>query len=145
MPKPSIGTLQPRAVQALSRREHFTGPDDRVFPSPTGAIIDAGKVRDAFHAALDASGLGQLRTKNEPMTFHDLRHTFGTLDVRVAPVTDVKEWMGHADLSTTMRYVHHVPRHDAAKRLSHAFAIEANPLAASADTLADKSSALAVA
>jgi integrase len=118
-----------RAVEALSRREHFTGPDDRVFPSPTGEVIDGGKVRDAFYAALDAAGLGHLRTKDEPVTLHDLRHTFGTLAVRVAPVTDVKAWMGHADLSTTMRYVHHVPQADAAKRLSQAFAIEANPLA----------------
>jgi hypothetical protein len=26
--------------------------------------------------------------------------------------------MGHADVSTTMIYVHHVPRHDAAEKLS---------------------------
>lgn len=26
--------------------------------------------------------------------------------------------MGHADIATTMIYVHHVPRHDAADRLS---------------------------
>jgi integrase len=25
--------------------------------------------------------------------------------------------MGHADIQTTMRYVHHVPQHDAAQRL----------------------------
>jgi hypothetical protein len=25
--------------------------------------------------------------------------------------------MGHADIDTTMRYVHHVPKHDAAQRL----------------------------
>jgi integrase len=116
-----------RAIEPLSRREHFTGPDDRVFPSPKGATIDGGKVRDAFYAALDAVGLGHLRTKDDPIVFHDLRHTFGTLAVREAPVTDVKEWMGHADLSTTMRYVHHVPRHGDARRLSQAFAIESGP------------------
>jgi hypothetical protein len=26
-------------------------------------------------------------------------------------------WMGHADIQTTMRYVHHVPKTDAAQRL----------------------------
>jgi hypothetical protein len=36
--------------------------------------------------------------------------------------------MGHADLSTTMRYVHHIPQHDAAKRLSSVFGVEVNPL-----------------
>lgn len=121
-----------RAIEPLSKREHFTGPDDRVFPSPTGGLIDGGKVRDAFYDALEAAELGHLRTKDEPMTFHDLRHTFGTLAVRVAPVTDVQAWMGHADLSTTMRYVHYVPQADAAKKLSQAFAVEANPLADSA-------------
>jgi hypothetical protein len=30
--------------------------------------------------------------------------------------------MGHADVSTTMIYVHHVPQHDAAARLTEAFA-----------------------
>jgi site-specific recombinase XerD len=31
---------------------------------------------------------------------------------------DVQAFMGHADVSTTMIYVDHVPRHDAADRLS---------------------------
>jgi len=53
--------------------------------------------------------------------FHDLRHTFGTLAVRSAPVTDVQHWMGHADLATTMRYVHYVPQHDNAAKLTAAF------------------------
>jgi hypothetical protein len=30
--------------------------------------------------------------------------------------------MGHADIQTTMIYVHHVPRHDAAEKLSKAVA-----------------------
>jgi hypothetical protein len=32
--------------------------------------------------------------------------------------------MGHADISTTMVYVHHVPQHDAADRLDRAFGID---------------------
>ncbi len=34
------------------------------------------------------------------------------------PLTDVKAYMGHADISATMIYVHHVPRVAAADRLS---------------------------
>jgi integrase len=116
-----------KAIEGLSRREFHTSPDDYVFPSPTGSIIDGKRLRDAFYRALESTGLAGLRTKSDPIVFHDLRHTFGTLAVRVAPVTDVKEWMGHADLSTTMRYVHHIPQHDAAKRLSTVFAVETNP------------------
>jgi Phage integrase family len=52
------------------------------------------------------------------MRFHDLRHTFGTIAVQAFALTDVKAFMGHADIQTTMIYVHHVPQHDAADRLS---------------------------
>ena len=34
------------------------------------------------------------------------------------PLTDVKAFMGHADIQTTMIYVHHVPQHDAADKLT---------------------------
>jgi integrase len=58
--------------------------------------------------------------------FHDerdilLRHPSGTIAVRVFPVSDVQAMLGHADIQTTMRYVHSVPRTDAAKRLAVAF------------------------
>jgi integrase len=45
------------------------------------------------------------------------RHSFGTLAVQAFPLSDVQAWMGHADIQTTMRYVHHVPKTDAAQRL----------------------------
>ena len=35
--------------------------------------------------------------------------------------------MGHADIQTTMIYVHHVPRHDAAARLSAVLQRESPP------------------
>ncbi len=69
-------------------------------------------------AALEAAGLGHLREQADPIVFHDLRHTFGTLAVQVWPVTDVQAFMGHSDIKTTMRYVHRVPKHDAAERFS---------------------------
>jgi integrase len=40
--------------------------------------------------------------------------------VQVFPLSDVKAYMGHADIATTMIYVHHVPQVDAAERLSAA-------------------------
>ena len=36
--------------------------------------------------------------------------------------------MGHADVATTMVYVHHVPQHDAANKLSAALRAESTPL-----------------
>lgn len=100
-----------------------TGPDDLVFSTTAGGRIQSGKIRDAFYRGLDAAGLGHFREKEDnPMTFHDLRHTFGTIAVRAFDLVDVQAYMGHSDVTTTMRYVHHVPRHDAARRLSAAFA-----------------------
>ena len=33
------------------------------------------------------------------------------------PLSDVQAYMGHADIATTMVYVHHTPQHSAADRL----------------------------
>jgi integrase len=95
-----------------------------VFCSDVGGHLLDDQVRDAFYDALDAAELGHLWTNDDPIVFHDLRHCFGTLAVRIAPVTDVEHWMGHADLATTMRYVHYVPQHDNAAKLTAAFAGE---------------------
>jgi integrase len=105
-------------LDRLSRREHFTAPADLVFAGTAGGHIDGSALRKRFYTALDRAGLEAMRTKPEPITFHDLRHTFGTLAVQAFPLSDVKAYMGHADIQTTMIYVHHVPRHDAAAKLS---------------------------
>ena len=52
------------------------------------------------------------------MRFHDLRHTFGTLAVKVWELPKVQGYMGHADISTTMGYVHHIPKHGDAEQLT---------------------------
>lgn len=116
-----------QAVDVLKRLEQAgvpTGPDDLVLPNTAGGMLDAGKVRAAFYAGLARAGLGYMRQKDNPITLHDLRHTFGTLGVRTAPVTDMQHYLGHAQIQTTMRYVHFRPRNEAAARLSEAFASE---------------------
>lgn len=105
----------------LSRRSGWTADDDLVFVSPTGDHIEDSALRRRFYGALKAAGLKRIR-------FHDLRHSFGTLAVQVFPLTDVKAYMGHADIATTMIYVHHVPRVDAAERLSSALRTAATPV-----------------
>jgi integrase len=118
--------LSDQAVVALdgrSRREYFTGPDDLVFGTVTGGHLNDDVVRDAFHDALEAAGLGRLRAKAEPIVFHDLRHTFGTqCAAKGIDLRRIQAWMGHANIATTMRYLHYVPRHDDAARLTEAFA-----------------------
>ena len=100
-----------RALDGLSLRERHTGEDDLVFPSPTGEHLEDSALRRRYYKALKTAGIEHLR-------FHDLRHTFGTLAVQEFPLSDVKAYMGHADIATTMIYIHHVPQHDAADRLS---------------------------
>jgi integrase len=66
--------------------------------SETGkAITD---VKHSFTSAVRAAGI-------EDFTFHDLRHTFGTrLAASGADVVKIRELMGHASITTTMRYMH---------------------------------------
>jgi integrase len=39
-----------------------------------------------------------------------------------ADVRRVQEWMGHADIQTTMKYLHYAPRGDEAALVAEAFA-----------------------
>jgi integrase len=98
-------------LDALSRRAHFTGDDDLVFVSDTGEHVNQATLRRAYYAALDRAGLRRVR-------FHDLRHCFGSVAVREFPLSDVQAMLGHAHVTTTMRYMHHRPGADDAARLS---------------------------
>jgi integrase len=106
-----------RALDGLSRREQFTGAKDRVFCDPTGETLNDGAIRAMFYAALESAGIDRDRGTGKKLVFHDLRHTFGTLAVQAFPLSDVQAYMGHADIQTTMIYVHHTPQHAAADRL----------------------------
>jgi integrase len=99
-----------QVLARLGQRELWTGEDEFVFVSPTGGYIDHSTTVRAYKKALKRAGLRSVK-------FHGLRHSFGTLAVQAFPLSDVQAWMGHADIQTTMRYVHHVPKHDAAQRL----------------------------
>ena len=113
------------ALARLSQREHFIGDDDLVFAGLIGGHLDSNQVRTVYHKALERAGLRRLR-------FHDLRHTFGTRAVEKAEsIVELKEWMGHANVQTTMRYLHYKSKADAARRLSDAFA-EKDPSEANA-------------
>ena len=101
-------------LDRLSRREHFTGDDDLVFCTVVGGHLDADIVRARYRRALRRAEVRRIR-------FHDLRHYFGTIAVRAFPLSDVQALLGHAHITTTMRYVHHRPGADDAARLSSAF------------------------
>ncbi len=90
------------ALDGLTRRAHFTAADDLVFPNEVGEHLCGWTLRRRYYAALDAAGLPRLR-------FHDLRHCFATIAVQRLPLHTVQGYLGHAHISTTMRYVHHTP------------------------------------
>ena len=104
-------------LDALSRREHFTEPGNLIFCNRIGTYLHDGELRHRFYEALNDADLGHKRDGDRPITFHDLRHTFGTLAVKAWDLPKVQGYMGHADISTTMVYVHHVPKTEDAEAL----------------------------
>ena len=92
------------------------GEDDLVFCGETGTYLDGSALRRRYKLALAAAGLRALR-------FHDLRRTFGTRMIAKADIRRVQEWMGHADIQTTMRYLHYAPREEDAWLVAEAFAV----------------------
>ncbi len=107
------------ALKRLRQREHFTGEDDLVFVGEAGSYVDGSALRRRYKDALKKGGL-------RPLRFHDLRHTFGTRMIAKADIRRVQEWMGHADIQTTMRYLHYAPREEDARLVAEAFAVEAD-------------------
>jgi integrase len=77
----------------------FSEGGDLVFAHPEiGTVLDPSKLRKRFLACVRRAGV-------RPVRFHDLRHTFGTqMAAAGAPLRAIQEWLGHADLRTTLIY-----------------------------------------
>ena len=102
------------ALARLGQRERFTREDDFVFSGESGMPLNPDALSSRYERALVTAGLRRLR-------FHDLRHTFGTRMIREADIRRVQEWMGHADIQTTMKYLHYEPRKEDAELVARAF------------------------
>jgi integrase len=78
------------------QRSAFRADHDLVFCHPvTGGAYDASALRKRFYEALERAGLRRI-------TFHELRHTFGTqMAAAGAPLRAIQEWLGHANAKTT--------------------------------------------
>src|SRR3954468_18122223 len=114
------------ALDALFRRTEFTAPDDLVFPNAVGEHECGWSLRRRYYAALERAGLRHLR-------FYDLRHCFGTIAAQRLPLPTVQGYMGHAHISTTMRYVHHTPATRDVALLSDAIRAQSTPLGQAAE------------
>jgi integrase len=104
------------ALDELSRREWFTGPDDFVFCGPAGDPLDDSALRRRYNAARDAAGLPAL-------PFHHLRHTFATLAIRGLDPATVQTLLGHSKITTTERYLHARPLNELAERMDAIFGV----------------------
>lgn len=110
--------LAPQLAQALEAwRPQDVPADALVFH---GALpdqkLDGDALSDRYRRVRDSIDL-------RPLRFHDLRHTFGSLAVDGgASLVQVQAWMGHAEVKTTMRYLHSKSRSEDAALLAAAFA-----------------------
>jgi len=113
------------------QRSRWRDERDLVFAHPlSGGVLDASKLRKRFRAAVARAGV-------EDLTFHELRHTFGTrMSAAGAPLRSIQAWMGHADASTTEIYSHYAPDPAGEKGYAEkAFGVIAPPPAATASTM----------
>lgn len=106
-----------RELERHFQRSQYQADDDLVFCHPqTGRPYDPSKMRKRFKEALDRAGVRRI-------TFHELRHTFGThVAAAGVPPRTLQEWMGHRDSKTTAIYAHYAPSEREAEWIEAAFA-----------------------
>jgi len=93
--------LTARLAAALREHRHLRGP--RVLYQDDGSPLTEGLVQGLVRRAAQRVGL----PNNGP---HMLRHTFCShLAMKGAPARAIQELAGHADLTTTQRYMHLTP------------------------------------
>ena len=89
-----------RLTAALKAARHLRS--ERVLCLPDGSPITRDRVIKAVRGAQRVAGIEQ--------GVHILRHTFCShLAMKGAPARAIQELAGHADLSTTQRYMHLSP------------------------------------
>lgn len=120
---PMTTRLKAALVPYVAERRLLDGPEAIVVVRTNNAgervPLDYANFRQrAWRRATAKAGL--VRGKQR-VTFHDLRHTFGTnLAHANIPRRQIADWLGHADESTTARYVHSAEEATAVNRLRSA-------------------------
>jgi len=105
------------ALAELHERSLYPAGNDLVFGhAETGHPLDRSKLVRRFKKALE-------RAEVRRITFHELRHTFGTrMAANGIPLRTLQHWMGHADSKTTQIYAHYQPSEQEADAVDLAFA-----------------------
>lgn len=115
-----VTPLTSGAVQALERHrarsgDDFTSPADLVFCGRFGEPLDDSALRRRYKLAREKAGLREVK-------LHGLRHAAGSIFARQATAVEVRDFLGHRNLSTTDRYVSARMNPEALARLDEAFA-----------------------
>jgi integrase len=136
--KGNILTLDWRQVRLDARRIAITVKGNKIhevrivpllsaalsaMPERAGRVFDGTNFEKRWRAAVKAAKLVDFR-------FHDLRHTFASWARQSgADIADVKDALGHSDISMTMRYAHIRPdaENTAFDRVSAALAAHSTP------------------
>jgi integrase len=110
LPASKTKTNQPRAVPMTTRlrsvlemRKHDPAgqelpPNALVFGNAVGEPVKS--IKDGWRGACERSGV-------KGLIFHDLRREFGSRLLETPGVADhdVRDWLGHANITTTSRYL----------------------------------------
>jgi len=105
-----LNSMLRQTLLSLSEQEHgeWVFPSPRRFQKPGGPERHIGDVKNSFRRAVQLAGI-------EPITFHQLRHTFcSRLANAGVPMPVVQDLAGHASIMMTRRYTH--PSSDLKKR-----------------------------
>jgi integrase len=102
---------------ALRERSSYAAAGELVFCHPeSGHPLDRSKLVRRLKEAI-------ARADVPPITFHELRHTFGTrMAAARVPLRTIQQWMGHSDAKATQIYAHHQPSEHEAELVERAFA-----------------------
>lgn len=96
--------LSDAAVAVLKAHRHLRGPYVFVQPDGTQLTQDVRGLKDLVPSICRKAGLAKR------ITMHDLRHTFAShLIMLGVPLAAVQQYLGHADITTTMVYAHLSP------------------------------------
>ncbi len=102
-----------RSLAMLRRRLSENPESPYVFPGRLAGHLNKDHITRRFDELADELGINAgVTDRRGRITFHSLRHTFGTRQIMAGmDVLTLKKLMGHRLLSTTERYVHLAEEH----------------------------------
>ncbi len=112
-----MATRVAQELERLHQKSIWRADDDLVFAHPhLGTPLDGSKLLKRLKEAEERAGVRQV-------TFHELRHTFGTrMAAAGVALRTIQEWMGHTDTKTTAIYAHYSPAANEVSLVDAAFA-----------------------